>query len=106
MQRAGEQFLVFQKEGQILGAVAYVCANETLEICRLIVSPDHFRQGIAGRLLAAVEQVEVAVKRIIVSTAENNLPAIALYQKHGYTVAERTILPDGLALVGLQKQIG
>jgi ribosomal protein S18 acetylase RimI-like enzyme len=56
-------------------------------------------------LLRAIEQVEVAVKRIIVSTAENNLPAIALYQKQGYTIAERTILPDGLVLVDLQKQI-
>lgn len=105
LQRADEQFLVFKAEGQILGAVAYVRANDTLEICRLFVSPEHFRCGIAGKLLGAVEETEADINHLIVSTAEKNAPATILYQKHGYHLARRTVLLDGLVLVHLHKQI-
>lgn len=105
LQQTGEQFLIFQQEGQILGAVAYVHTNDTLEICRLIVSPGHFRQGIAGRLLEAVEDVEPGIKHLLVSTAEKNFPAISLYQKHGYSITQQIVLPDGLMLVQLHKQV-
>jgi len=105
LQHTGEQFLIFKEDERILGALSYVRADDILEICRLIVSPNHFRRGIAGKLLRAAEEVEVGIKRIIVSTAENNLPAVTLYQKNGYHLAHRAVLPDGLVLVGWHKQI-
>jgi len=105
LQHTDEQFLIFKEDERILGALSYVRAGDILEICRLIVSPNHFRRGIAGKLLRAAEEVEVDIKRIIVSTAENNLPAVTLYQKNGYHLAYRTVLADGLALVGWYKQM-
>ena len=105
LQHTGEQFLIFKEDERILGALSYIRTGDILEICRLIVSPNHFRRGIAGKLLRAAEEVEVDIKRIIVSTAENNLPAVTLYQKNGYHLAHRTVLPDGLALVQLKKEI-
>lgn len=106
LQGTGEQFLVFREAGHILGTVAYVRANDTLEICRLVVSPDQFRRGIAGKLLNVLEEIEPGISYLTVSTAEKNLPAITLYQKHGYFLAQRNILPDGLVLIQLHKQIG
>lgn len=105
LQRSDEQFLACWEQGQMVGAVSYLRRGETVEICRLVVSPAYFRRGIAGKLLAAVETGESDIRQITVSTAAKNLPAITLYQKHNYRVARRTVLADGLVLVELQKQI-
>ncbi len=105
LQRSEEQFLTFQETGQIVGAVSYLQVDNTLEICRMVVSPTHFRRGIAGKLLEAVETIAPDIRQITVSTAEKNLPAVTLYEKHGYHVAQRTTLNDGLVLVELHKQV-
>lgn len=105
LQQLGQQFLVFREAEQFVGTVSYVRAGETLEICRLVVSPSHFRQGIARKLLEAVETIQPGIRQITVSTAEKNLPAVTLYEKHGYQVAQRTVLNDGLVLVELHKQV-
>ena len=105
LQDSAEHFLAFTERGQILGAISYTRDENILEICRLVVSPHHFRRGIAGRLLKSLEAKEAGVKRIIVSTAEKNYPAIFLYQKHGYHISQRRVLADGLALVQLSKPI-
>jgi ribosomal protein S18 acetylase RimI-like enzyme len=77
-----------------------------LDIGRLIVHPHYFRRGIAGQLLQAVEDYTNVPIRITVSTAEKNLPAVRLYQKHEYHLTERTLLPDGLVLVRFFKSVG
>ena len=105
LQHSAEQFVVFEEAGQILGAVSYEQADDKLDICRLVVSPSHFRRGIAARLLEAVEFMEPAIRQVTVSTAEKNIPAVTLYQKQGYQVTQRTVLDDGLVLVQLQKQV-
>jgi ribosomal protein S18 acetylase RimI-like enzyme len=76
-----------------------------LDIGRLIVHPSAFRRGIAGSLLNAVERSATERQRLTVSTAEKNYPAISLYQKHGYTIVKRNVLPDGLVLVRFVKQV-
>lgn len=106
LQHSGEQFLTYGEEGQLAGAVSYLRLGDMLDICRLVVSPAYFRRGIAGKLLEAVERSEPGIRQITVSTAEKNLPAVTLYKKHGYRVARRTVLADGLVLVELRKQIG
>lgn len=106
LQRSAEQFLAYQEEGQMVGTVSYLRRGDTLDIGRLVVSPAHFRRGIAGKLLAAVETAEPSLRYITVSTAAKNLPALTLYRKHGYSVVRQTVLADGLVLVELGKQIG
>lgn len=105
LRQSGEQFLVFQEEGQIVGALSYTCTAKSLEICRVMVSPGHLRRGIAGKLLASVENVGPDVHQIVVSTAVQNHPAIALYEKSGYRQTYTTTLPDGLKLVTLHKRL-
>jgi ribosomal protein S18 acetylase RimI-like enzyme len=105
LRQSQELFLAYWAEGQVAGVLSYIRHQDRLEICRLVISPHHFRQGIAGRLLQAVETVEPEIKRLTVSTALKNQPALALYQKYGYRQTSQTILPDGLVLVELQKEI-
>ncbi|MCK6624099.1 MAG: GNAT family N-acetyltransferase [Anaerolineae bacterium] len=70
LQHSGEQFLIYREEGQIAGAVSYLRLGDTLDICRLVVSPAYFRRGIAEKLLDAVEGGEPGIGQTTVSTAE------------------------------------
>lgn len=87
-------------EGSILaGVLSFTLTPALLDIGRLIVYPLYFRRGIASQLLVAVERYCADGMTLTVSTAEKNGPAVRLYQKHGYQLTERTVLPDGLVLV-------
>ncbi|MDQ4076976.1 MAG: GNAT family N-acetyltransferase [Chloroflexota bacterium] len=105
IRRSPETFLVYQEDSHILGALSFTSSPSTVEIGRLVVSPKHLRRGIARALLTAVEQHAPQPGLILVSTAEKNVPAVTLYQQHGYQLIDRRTLPDGLVLVRFQKQI-
>lgn len=94
-----DTFLGYWTGAILAGVLSFTVTPVLLDIGRLIVHPAYFRRGIAGQLLQAVETYAPVAKRITVSTAEKNLPAVRLYQKHGYQLTERTVLPDGLVLV-------
>jgi ribosomal protein S18 acetylase RimI-like enzyme len=74
-----------------------------LEICRLVVHPRHMGRNYATRLLYHIEVAQPQAERIIVSTAENNHPALALYKKNGYKQSGKRVTSDGLELVMLEK---
>ena len=87
----------------------YVCVRDesvvgalTLEhetITRLIVSPDHFRQGIAKQL---VQHVLTRQTVRFVSTAAANHPAIALYRQLGFRQTNQSTR-DAIPLVTLER---
>jgi ribosomal protein S18 acetylase RimI-like enzyme len=54
-----------------------------VDIDRLCVRPDRFRRGLASALLTAL--LERTSGRVSVSTGAANTPAVALYQRHGFT---------------------
>jgi ribosomal protein S18 acetylase RimI-like enzyme len=105
LQHSGETFLAFLDNTEIVGVLSFTIHPESLEICRLVVSPRHFQRGIGSALLRAAEQHAAPGTTITVSTAERNTPAVRLYQKHGYTITRHVTLPDGLVLVKLAKPI-
>jgi len=106
IQQEEETFLGCWLDDQLAGVLSFTLSPALLDIGRLIVHPIFFRRGIASRLLVAVESHAVAGMQLTVSTAEKNLPAVRLYQKHGYQLMERTVLPDGLVLVRFYKRRG
>lgn len=57
-----------------------------LEVKRMFTNPEHRGQGLAGRLLAELEQwaLEDGYSRIILETGRRQPEAIGLYRKHGY----------------------
>jgi|688.fasta_scaffold344519_3 GNAT superfamily N-acetyltransferase len=101
-----DTFLGYAINERLAGVLSFTLTPALLDIGRLIVHPHYFRRGIAGQLLQAVEDYANASIRITVSTAEKNLPAVRLYQKHEYHLTERTVLRDGLALVRFFKSVG
>lgn len=100
-----DTFLGYWEDGYLAGVLSFTLTPSLLDIGRLIVHPHYFRRGIASQLLQAVADYVTPTMRITVSTAEKNLPAVRLYQKHGYHLTERTLLPDGLVLVRFFKSV-
>jgi ribosomal-protein-alanine N-acetyltransferase len=90
---AGRATLAFvaDREGEILGDVLATCVADSGEIIRITVRADLRRQGIAGRLLAAVEDVwgSAGVVEAWLEVRVDNAPAIALYERRGWTPVHR-----------------
>ncbi|MGE7604113.1 GNAT family N-acetyltransferase [Peribacillus sp. NPDC097675] len=78
-----ETFIGFFIDGEIAGAISYKNESGQIEICRMIVHPDHFRKGIANALLTHLQSI-VLGEKLTVSTGALNHPARKLYEKNGF----------------------
>ncbi|KUP20688.1 GNAT family N-acetyltransferase [Paenibacillus sp. DMB5] len=90
----------FDESGELLGAVAVL--EETpgnLTVTRMMVNPEHFRQGIAGSLLEFIFGLYSGIEQFIVSTGKLNHPAVTLYTKHGFVPANVEEVAPGVELI-------
>lgn len=72
-------------EGEIIGAIAVSTENEgTTEITRLMVHPQHLRQGIGRTLLRYVIERYSDATLFEVTAGTLNSPAVALYKQQGF----------------------
>jgi ribosomal protein S18 acetylase RimI-like enzyme len=97
-----EIFIAYQNNEEILGFLSYTIQGQKIEICRLAIHPDYFKNGIATALL----QFLCSIKNITeykVSTGAVNLPAICLYLKFGFEETHKSIIDD-LVLVHFVKK--
>jgi ribosomal protein S18 acetylase RimI-like enzyme len=77
--------------GRPVAAIACSWDGPVLDIERLVVDPACFRRGLGRRLLASLPPATATV----VSTGRDNLPARALYERHGFRhIADVEVLPD------------
>lgn len=86
------------------GAVCWgteVSSDEAFYLHTFVVHPDYFRCGIGGLLLDFAYETAncLNMKTIRLDVYENNVPAINLYEKHGFKFIERVDL--GLGCFGL-----
>ena len=103
LRASGERFVVCRLGQAVAGAASFAVNAGAADICRLVVSPEHFGKGIGSGLVRCVERLCRACRRITVSTAWRNTPAVKLYEKLGYRVFRRWHLPDRLELVEFEK---
>lgn len=101
----GESFLGLDDELGLAGALSWNRLRDgTLDICRLVVHPRAHRRGIASALLDSLNRLEPA-RRVVVSTASANLPALNLYQQRGFIpVGTRQIAP-AITITLLEREI-
>lgn len=73
------------------GFIVYRATLDEAELITIGVHPDARRSGIAATMIELMVRDLVArgVKKVFLEVAENNYPARALYERHGFTVAGR-----------------
>lgn len=85
------------------GIVAYRRDGDVVDVHKLAVHPQALRQGLASRLLDAVEARERGARRWLVGTGEGNAPALALYGGRGFTAVRVQEVAPGLRWVQLER---
>jgi len=103
LRQSSDSFLVFQQSGRIIGGLSFRRSADAVAITRLVVSPEHLRQGIATALLSELETRLFPMTRLTVSTAATNAPAISLYERFGFTTAGASTSAEGMPLLHLSK---
>ncbi|BFH65260.1 GNAT family N-acetyltransferase [Paenibacillus azoreducens] len=108
LQNCGETFYgCLSEDGELIGAVA--TAHESpgsLTLMRMMVHPDHFRKGIAGRLIRHVLDEHLNIPLFIVSTGAKNEPAVALYLKFGFVPFDTFEVAPGVELTTFHRRAG
>lgn len=103
----GEHFYgEMDDDGEILGAIAVLSEGEgTLTLTRMMVSPRHFRKGIAGRLIQYVLDKYSDIPLFIVSTGTRNSPAFSLYLKYGFVPFDKYEVAPNVELTTFHRRI-
>ena len=72
------------------GALAYRLFGDALHIVALATDPMWQRSGVGGHLVAEAELIarRLQLRRLIVSTTNDNLPALYFYQRRGYRMTD------------------
>ncbi|WP_141538074.1 GNAT family N-acetyltransferase [Bacillus cereus] len=103
IQNCGETFYGYFFENKLVGFLSFIQEEQLIDIHRLVISPDFFKNGIATKLLIYIFNMFPSSMTYIVQTGKANTPAITLYKKHGFIEVTNTELPDGLVLTQLKK---
>ncbi|MDF2834943.1 MAG: family N-acetyltransferase [Paenibacillus sp.] len=101
---SNEEFVGYSEAGRLVGVIAYEAGDGEIDICRLVVHPDHFRKGVATKLLEHVLEHAAAGKRAVVSTGRNNAPAIALYTRYGFIESGAIEVAPGFFIANLVRR--
>lgn len=105
LQQCGETFFGYYSNGELCGAISIKTDDRRIDIHRLMVHPNHFRKGIAEKLLNFVEGKKGKFETIIVSTGTKNAPAVGLYLKNSFfRIGERKV-SECLSLTFFKKKI-
>jgi len=88
------------------GALAYRLFGDALHIVALATDPMWQRSGVGGHLVAEAELLarRLNLKRLIVSTTNDNLPALYFYQRRGYRITD--FVPDSITTQTRQEIAG
>jgi ribosomal protein S18 acetylase RimI-like enzyme len=78
------------KDGRLVGLATYVIDGEAAEIAALGVLEEYRGRRIAAALVEATmaEIARAGVRRVWVVTTNDNLTALATYQRHGFRLVE------------------
>ncbi len=96
------RYLVSWRGVELVGAIAWRDLGDHLDIDRLMVDPAAHRQGVGTTLLQAVLD-RADGRPVVVSTGRDNVPAVALYVRHGFAVERDEQVPPGLWITHLRR---
>lgn len=88
------------EDGELLGAIAVRDEMPgSMEITRLMVHPNHLRQGIGAKLLQYVLTNHLDKQEFTVTASPQNAPAVALYRKFGFRPVRSVQSASGVELM-------
>ena len=75
---------------EIVGAISYTIEGERMVIVLLNVLPGFQGLGLGRSLIEATveEATRLGLTRVVVATSNDDLPALYLYQRNGFTIAD------------------
>ena len=88
-------FYGFFENNSLASVIEIMVENNQLRIYSLTVDPNHFRKGIAGKVINYVLD-SFEYNDATVETAVVNEPAIKLYRKHGFVEFKRWTPSHGI----------
>ncbi|KON87762.1 GCN5 family acetyltransferase [Sporosarcina globispora] len=104
LQITGETFFGYFIDEKLCGAISFKEENGVFDIHRLIVHPEHFRKGIAQKLLNYIE-LRPMLEKMIVTTGSKNTPAVAFYLKNGFIELEKIEINGSLTITAFEKYL-
>ena len=104
LQQCQETFFAYYLQEELCGIISFKLDRTEVDLHRLIVHPEHFRKGIAQKLLDFVETIE-GVKSMRVTTGAKNTPAINFYSKNGFRKLQEVKVDEHLTLSSFRKYI-
>lgn len=100
----GETFFGYFIGEKLCGVISFKEENNVLDIHRLIVHPEHFRKGIAQKLLNFIELWPM-IEKMIVTTGSKNTPAVAFYLKNGFKELKKMEINEALTITAFEKYL-
>lgn len=108
--------LIADMDGEIGGALAWHLRNGTFHIVALATDPMWQRAGVGGYLVAEAELMarRKQAQQMLVTTTNDNLPALYFYQRRGYRItavvldsvpADHNGCPIGFAGIPMRDEI-
>lgn len=104
LKQCGETFFGYYIKEELCAAISVKVIDNEVDIHRLIVHPDHFRKGIAQKLLTFIEG-QFDTMKITVATGSKNSPAVTLYMKNGFRITKEVQVNQYLSLTYFEKKI-
>jgi len=93
LRRAPLRWLSAVIDDRVVGAVAWQETADAVDIDRLMVAPDAYRQGVGSALVREVVR-RAGTRHTTVSTGRDNTPARSLYERLGFSpVGDREVIP-------------
>jgi len=101
--RSKNVFYGYYDEGELAGVIEVERLENRLDIISLVVSPEHFRKGIAEKLITYV-LTQFDHDEAVVETATANKPAIQLYEKYGFVKFKQWVPDHGITKTALSRR--
>jgi ribosomal protein S18 acetylase RimI-like enzyme len=109
LKRTGDDFIKsetlfygFHINNELAAVIELEINLESIHIQSLVVDPGYFRRGIAGKLLGFVFD-NFSPKLFTVETGLDNLPAVDLYKKFGFSETQQYDTNHGIRKIRFEK---
>lgn len=97
-------FFGFNKDHNLSAVIELDIKKTVIHIQSLVVDPNYFRQGIAGKLINHVFD-NFKAKLYTVETGADNVPAIKLYEKFGFVEKNQYDTDHGIRKIRLERSL-